>query len=324
MQDAVEQGTIPGAAISVLHHGETILEEGFAPQRADGVFHIASCAKTLAATTVAILIDEGRLSLDDPVSRWIPGIAGATVRHLLSHSAGLFANEGRNSLQSDLLRNSRLTLRESVLGIAAQPLAYTPGEGTAYSDAGLMVAGRIAEIVAGQEFDEVMRTRLLDPLGMSDTFYRTDRNLSERMAITFHRSGGGWQRAALQPRLHPDGLIKVGGGLFSTARDLARFLRFHLDSPPLGLEMRRDQTGGRWKKDPMGGENAGYGLGWQLGEIAENGAARVFFHAGAFGTLMWADAEAQLGAVLLTQAPIMNVYGFWRELVAFIRRAAQS
>lgn len=72
----------------------------------------------------------------------------------------------------------------------------------------------------------------------------------------------------------------------------------------------------------MGGVNAGYGLGWQLGEIGEGGAARVFFHAGAFGTLIWADAEAKLGVVLLTQAPIMHVYGFWRELVSLISTLA--
>ena len=80
-------------------------------------------------------------------------------------------------------------------------------------------------------------------------------------------------------------------------------------SPDLAREMRRDQTGGRWKADPMGGDNSGYGLGWQLGD---NG---IFFHAGAFGSLIWADANRGRGVVLLSQTPIHNVYDLWRKVI---------
>ena len=161
----------------------------------------------------------------------------------------------------------------------------------------------------------MLRTRMTDPLGMHDTFYRPTHDVSARLAVMYHRTPTGLKRAGLQQKLRDSGLIKVGSGIVSSASDLARFLQMHLRDGEnilpreLALEMRRDQTGGRWNKDPMGGENSGYGLGWQLGDEG------IFFHAGAFGSLIWADARRGRGVVLLAQTPIHNVYDLWRKVI---------
>jgi CubicO group peptidase (beta-lactamase class C family) len=307
LREAVAGDRIPGAVIAVTDRHETIWEEavGFAdrdtgrPQRIDDIFFIASSTKPLAATTIFLMAEAGKVPLD------------VHLKQLLSHSAGIFGNDTKDPVERDLLRNASRSLADATAGIAARPLIYTPGDSAVYSDAGLMLAGRTAEVAGGRDFDLLMREMLLDPLGMHDTFYRNAGDAAPRVAVSHQRVAGKLQRAVLQHRLKQDGLIRVGSGLFSTAGDLAKFLRLHLSSGERFAEMRRDQTNGHWHKDPMGGSNAGYGLGWQLGGGA-------FFHAGAFGSLIWADPTAGIGIVLLTQMPIMQVYAFWRELVRAI------
>ncbi len=304
LREAVEKDRIPGAVIAVADRRQTVWEEAFGfadraagrPQLADDIFFIASSTKPLAATTIFLMAEAGRLTLD------------ARLKQLLSHSAGIFGNDTKDPLERDLLRNASRSLTDAAAGIAERPLIYPPGESAVYSDAGIMLAGRAAEVAGGGEFDRLMRQVLLDPLEMRDTFYRHSAEIAPRLAVSHQRVQARLQRAVLQHRLKQDGLIRVGSGLFSTAADLAKFLRLHLGSGKRFAEMRRDQTGGHWHKDPMGGSNAGYGLGWQLGGGA-------FFHAGAFGSLIWGDYDAGLGVVLLTQMPIMQVYSFWRELI---------
>ncbi len=293
IRKAIEAHELAGCVAAVVDRERILLEQAFGEQKVDDLFFIASTSKALAATAIltAVPLEE--------------------VRGLLSHTAGIFPNSTKDAAQADLIRNPQRTLAEAAAGIEAQPR----GEGAAYSDAGFLLAGRKAEIATGLEFDAVVRTRLTDPLGMSDTFYRTDRDISGRVAVMYHRTPAGLKRAGLQQKVRNSGLIKVGSGLVSSARDLARFLQLHLRdgenilSPEAAREMRRDQTGGRWKHDPMGGENSGYGLGWQLGD------GGVFFHAGAFGSLIWGDSTRGLGVVLLAQTPIHNVYGLWREAI---------
>lgn len=299
LREAVHVQRFAGAVVAITDRHRTLWTEAFGDVTLDTIFHIASSSKPLAATTIFLL-----------------GSLDANARHLLSHSAGIFGNDTKDPVERDLLRNSHRALAEAAAGVIERPLIYPPGEGVAYSDAGIMLAGRSAEVAAGAEFDAIMRTLLLDPLGMRDTCYRCDRDLSTRLAVSHHRVGNKVQRAVLQHRVPKDGLIRVGGGLFSTAADLAAFLRFHLANAGRFGEMYVDQTGGRWHKDPMGGSNAGYGLGWQLGGGA-------IFHAGAFGSLIWAHQELGLGLVLLAQMPIMQIYGFWRELVSLFLAANQ-
>lgn len=305
IQQAIADDKLAGCVYAVVDRDRVLLEGalGFAdreagrPAAVDDLFFIASTSKALAATAILTVV---------PLEE---------VRRLLSHTAGVFPNSTKDAAQAGLTRDPNRTLAEAAEAIAAQPLAFPAGEGAAYSDAGFFLAGRQAEVATGLEFHEVLRARLTEPLGMPDTFYRAPRDVSARLAVMYHRSPAGLKRAGLQQKLREGGLIKVGSGIVSCARDLARFLQLHLRDGEnllpreLALEMRRDQTGGRWKADPMGGENSGYGLGWQLGDPG------IFFHAGAFGSLIWADAQRGRGVVLLAQTPIHNVYDLWRKVI---------
>lgn len=298
LEKAIAEQQLAGCVVAVVDRERVVLEEAWGEQKIDDLFFIASTSKALAATAIltAVPLEE--------------------VRGLLSHTSGVFPNATKDPAQADLIRNPQRTLAEAAAGIEAQPR----GEGAAYSDAGFLLAGRKAEIATGLDFDQVVRTRLTDPLGMSDTFYRTGRDISGRVAVMYHRTPAGLKRAGLQQKVRNSGLIKVGSGLVSCAPDLARFLQLHLRdgenilSADIVREMRRDQTGGRWKSDPMGGENSGYGLGWQLGD------GGVFFHAGAFGSLIWGDSARGLGVVLLAQTPIHNVYDLWRQVIPELLR----
>lgn len=274
-------------------------EEAFGIYNIETIFQIASSTKSLAATTIYMLGEQGVLPFD------------SKLRLLLSHSAGVFGNHTTDPIEKDLLRNGHRTLAEAAAGIEARPLAYPPGEGTSYSDAGFFLAGRAAEVATGREFHEVMRDTLLAPLEMEETFYRATTQDASRQAVAYQRNDGVLQPAHLQHRFKRDGLIRVGSGLFSTARDLAKFVRFQLASGERFNEMHVDQTSGRWHKDPMGGTNAGYGYGWQLGD-------GNFFHAGAHGSIVWVNPQAGIGAVLLTQMPILQVYTLWRYIISML------
>ena len=293
ISQAVAAQKLAGAVVAITDRGQIQRLEEFGEYRTYNIFQIASSSKPIAATTI-----------------FLNGPLDERQKLLLAHSAGIFGNDTKDPVERDLLRNAGRTLAEAAAEIAKRPLIYPPGEGTKYSDAGFLLAGRAAEVAAGADFETVMRNLLLDPLGMADTFYRTDRDVANRLAPSYERAGGRLRRAPLQHRLKHDGLIRVGGGLFSTAADLAAFLRFHLNltNSERLAEMYRDHTRGRWHKDPMGGTNDGYGLGWQLGGGA-------FFHAGAFGSLIWAHPGRGIGVVLLTQMPIIQVYPLWREII---------
>jgi CubicO group peptidase (beta-lactamase class C family) len=319
IQEAIAANLLPGAVVMVTNRNGPRWEEAFGfadrelgrAQQIDDIFFIASSTKALAATTVFMLGEQGTLPFDH------------NMRRLLSHSAGIFGNDTKQLIERDLLRNTARTLAEAAAEIQARPLIYTPGEGTSYSDAGFMLAGRAAEVATGREFHEAMHQTLLAPLEMSDTFYRAtsrtnrraNRDDAPRQAVLYQRTDGVLKRAFLQHRLRRDGLVRVGSGLFSTGGDLAAFLRLHLTTGNRFAEMHTDQTAGRWRKDPMGGSNTGYGFGWQLGGGA-------FFHAGAFGSFIWAHPEAGIGVVLLTQMPILQIYPFWREIVLAIQAGA--
>ena len=312
IQEAIAANLLPGAVVVVTNRDGLHWEEAFGfadrelgrAQQIDDIFYIASSTKPLAATTIFMLGERGTLPFD------------RNMRRLLSHSAGIFGNDTTQLIERDLLRNSTRTLAEAATEIQARPLIYPPGEGTSYSDAGFMLAGRAAEVATGREFHVAMHQTLLAPLQMTDTFYRATYEDAPRQAVSYQRIDGFLKRAFLQHHLRRDGLVRVGSGLFSTGRDLAAFLRLHLATGNRFAEMRADQTAGRWRKDPMGGSNTGYGFGWQLGGGA-------FFHAGAFGSLLWAHPDAGLGVVLLTQMPILQIYPFWREVVLAIHGGGQ-
>lgn len=358
LQQAIANQELPGAVVLFVHNGAVVFEEahGFAdrerrrPQRTDDLFNLGSTSKPLAMTAVMTQVADGKFSLDDSVTRWYPQYAdktlanGAratrapTVREMLSHISGTFGVKCGDRRDLALLYKFGRTLKESADAIADRPLVNQPGEQFCYGGPAMQVMGRTVEMIAGKDFDTVTKERVFTPLGMKDTFYRTSQDLGDRIAVIYEKNAGGLQRSARTRNPRADPFILVPGGLFSTARDLARFVQAHLQGGVLDgqrvlpeglvLEMRRNQIGN--KKTNFGdpsigdrnsaalGEIEGYGLGWILDEVSA-GRARVFSHGGAWGTYIWGDVEAQLGAVLLTQTRLANATPAWNDILRIAR-----
>ena len=314
----------------VIHHAATGLadREQKLPMKTDAVFWIASMTKSLAVTTVMTLVDEGKLSLDEPASKWLPELGKVklangqpparpiTLRDLMSHTAGIAfpprkATDGAQSLKgytAELLR---------------APLAFEPGSAYEYGF-GITVAGRIAEIVSGKPFDVLMQERLLGPLGMNDTAFHPDAKLRARIARTYKTAeeGGGLELAyntfvTSDPAVRR--MTEPSGGLFSTAADMAKFYQLILHS---GIHNGRRLVSEKsiaemTRAHKAGGKPLNYGLGWQTGngeKAAILGFSKAAFgHGGAFATHGFIDPERKLVTVFMVQNVLVTGGGDARK-----------
>jgi len=280
---------------------------------ADTVFAIASMTKPITAASVMILNDEGKLKLDDPVSKYIPAfkdtkLAGGnmpareiTIRDCLRHTNGLVSDQ----------RNVG-TLANTVELLAKSELAFEPGSKWQYGP-GLSVAGRIVEIVSGMPFDQFLAERIFTPLEMKQTsFHPTDEQL-KRLALMYQPTvdkknierGNHWLY-----EVSADTSPNPSGGLYSTANDLVRFYQMVLNGGDLNSkrilsaaavkEMTSLQTG---ELETGFTPGCGWGLGFCLVQKPQGATAMVapgsFGHGGAFGTQGWIDPKNEMIFVLL-------------------------
>src|SRR5689334_5044660 len=204
---------VPGFAWGVIVDGRLVRHGGAgfrrvgedgAPPDLDTVFRIASMTKSFTAATVLLLRDEGRLGLDDPAERWVPELAGIrrltadspvlTIRHLLTMAPGLPTDDPWGDRQQGLPLD-----RFSALLRGGLSLAWAPGTRFEYSNLGYGILGRVITAAAGLEYDEVVRTRLLEPLGMTSTGYHLEAYPPDRLALGHVRRDGAWVRDAMDP-----------------------------------------------------------------------------------------------------------------------------
>jgi CubicO group peptidase (beta-lactamase class C family) len=322
MREFVEARQIAGAVTLVARRGRVVHLEavGLAdvehkrPMTRDAIFAIASMTKPITATALMILQDEGKLSLDDPVSRHLPEFQGVslksgpparkiTIRHLITHTSGVGGSQ----------RTER-TLRETVEMIAKQPLQFEPGSRWQYSP-GLNVCGRIIEVVSGKPYDEFLRSRIFGPLKMLDTSFDPTPGQKKRIARLYKP---GADKKSMEPASH--WLVEdaggrapnPSGGLFSTASDMSRFYQMVLNGGELHgrrivskaavEQMTRVQTGELTTGFTPGN---GWGLGWCVVRRPQ-GVTRMlspgtYGHGGAFGTQGWVDPKREMIFVLMIQ-----------------------
>jgi len=297
----------------------------------DTLFRIASMTKPITAIGVMILVEQGKLKLDDPVEKYLPEFRGQmmvafrdkdsvtlkkpprpiTPRDLLTHTSGLA--DYRPGLAEIYAKRDR-TLAESVLAVSQKPLDFEPGSKWAYCNSGIDTLGRLIEVASGQSYEQFLSRKIFEPLGMKDTVFYPEVNQAERIA-GLHGVKDGKLIVA------PDSLIGPGrgakhpipaGGLYSTGPDLAKLYRMMLNKGRAGetrilsegsvREMTRVQTG-----DLKAGftPGTGFGLGWAVVKKPEGVTAMLsagsYGHGGAFGTQAWLDPEKDLFVVLLIQ-----------------------
>ncbi len=256
----VERGEIAGAVMLVARHDQVAqlaciglrdIEAG-TPMEPDTIFRIASMTKPIASVGALMLIEAGKLRLDDPISRYVPEFADVqvfdrvddghvrlaalerpiTVHHLLTHTSGLAGDAPHPALEAayDNLGDTRYALPELMRRLAAQPLAHQPGEGWRYGWSHT-VLGRVIEVAADQPLDEYLASAIFTPLGMIDSGFYVPPDKVGRLAAVYEPVAGVLRRVddsdTSQITEHFP-LLSGGGGCASTVPDYLRFTRMLL------------------------------------------------------------------------------------------------
>ena len=316
IQHAIDSTAFPGAALAIGRGGVIAKMDAYGhftyrearPVATTSLFDLASLTKVIATTTAAMqLFDAGKLELDAPVADYLPrfrqsGKERVTVRHLLTHTAGLIPF--RRFYATGTVR--REALIDSVL---AESLIYEPGTEMRYSDFSMIALMLAIERITGQPFDEYAEQHIFEPLGMRNTGFMPS-GTPNRDAVPTERDHV-FRRRLVQGEVHDENAWILGGvsghaGLFSTVEDLARFAHMLVDdghangepfiSPEtirLFTTVQNPQISTRalgWDtKSPEGYSSAGVGFG-----------SASFGHTGFTGTSFWVDPDTDLFVILLT------------------------
>jgi uncharacterized protein YbbC (DUF1343 family)/CubicO group peptidase (beta-lactamase class C family) len=324
IQQDIKDKKLPGAVMLVGRGDDVVwrtvvgnraVEPKVEPMTADTIFDLASLTKVVATTTAAmILIEDGKIRLNDRVATFIPGFerygkGNITIRHLMTHMSGLRPDVDLGDMWLGYDKAIELAIEEV-------PMA-PPGERFVYSDIGYFLLGDIVRRVSGQTLDEFTRERIFQPLGMKDTGFKPDPSLVPRIAPTELCTRYGWpcegeDQIMLRGIVHDPTARRMDGvaghaGLFSTAEDLSVFVRMLLNGgsyngvrilSPLAVDRLISPS------TPVDERNV-RGLGWDMdssfssnrGELLPIGS---FGHTGWTGTSLWIDPATKMFVVFLS------------------------
>lgn len=341
LDKAIERQEIPGAVVLArMPAGDEMLEyswvRGLAaarperlPMRRDTIFDLASLTKVIATTTaIMLLVEEGSISLDDPVARTLPAFAergkeGVTIRHLLSHSAGLKPWRGFHEL---LIQKERKT-GERVLGtregrewildrVLRSGLVHQPGEAAVYGDLDFIVLGALVEALARQPLDEFCESRIFTRLGMIDTrFFPIPVDGSQPAPDVIRRriaatENCAWRERIVWGEVHDPNASAMGGvaghaGLFSTADDVMKFGQAFVDAWHGRSDVLPPERVREFATRQMLPESSDWALGWDTPTPGSSSSGRHFSpssvgHLGFTGTSLWIDLEREAIVVMLT------------------------
>ena len=263
----------------------------------DTVYDLASLTKVVCTTTLIMMLrDEGKLALDQPVSEIVPvaGFKRFTVRHLLTHTAGLPAFR--------LWYKEVSTMDEVVERLGEVSPEWTPGTRRRYSDLGFMILGKAVELLEGDSLDAAAHRRIFHHLGMENTTFKPPAEWRTRCAATEQCP---WRGKVMQGEVHDEMAYAVGGvsghaGLFSTTGDLAIFCRALLNGLLVAPETLREMTAlGQVPSYPW------QGLGWKMDPWMDSSegflpSRAAFGHTGWTGTNLWVDRDRGFFTILLS------------------------
>lgn len=305
--EEIRRGSFPGATLAVGRWGKVVLEEGLGRTGAgegdvdpdETVYDLASLSKVVGTTTaIMLLVEDGRIRLDDPVQAYLPEFTGGakdrvTVRHLLTHTSGLPAGTeaGGASPEEMLRRVMRLSLE------------HAPGLAVEYSDVGFVLLYAVAERAAGEPVYRLLDRRVFAPLGMNHTSYVYGEGC-RTCASTYRPLSEAYRGRVHDPIARRMGGLAGNAGLFSTGHDLARFAAMMANGGELdGVRILRASTIREFtQRQPGSGNRA---MGWEKPGARGTGAAgslasgSSFGHTGYTGTSIWIDPERGTWTVLL-------------------------
>jgi CubicO group peptidase (beta-lactamase class C family) len=365
VQRYIDDGKLAGAVTLVARNGRVahfeaqgLMDvESKKPMRKDTLFRMASTTKPVTAAAVLVLMEEGKLRLGDPVSRFIPEFksmkvavakAGSqdidlvpaereiTLRDLLTHTSGLGSGGAGAREMAKVMQPPKPTdtLADVIPRWAGVPLDFQPGSQWRYSGgAAFDILGRVVEIASGLTFDQFLRQRLFEPLGMKDTFFVVPEDRLERQATVYRSAPGKLEKLPVPAFFTRRNYFSGAGGLSSTAADFARFAQMLLNGGQLNgrrvlgprtVELMGSNHVGTMFSGQLGRPDKGIGFGLgvevvldavQAGWRRSNGS---YGWDGAFGTIFWVDPKEQMIAVLMIQRPGRDIY---RDFESAIRQA---
>ncbi len=365
-----EEGRIGGAVGMVLRHGKLAYTGVWGmrdvaagdPAEVDDIFRIFSMTKPITSVAVMMLYEEGRFFLTDPVGRYLPELANLpvaklseatspddipterarrpiTIQDLLRHTSGLTYGLFSNSVVDQLYNRNNVgdqpTLAAMVTEMGKVPLMYQPGTRWHYS-LSTDVLGRLVEVVSGQSFDEFLRERIFEPLGMDDTGFYVPASERDRFARSYGHQGAE-RTLTLGDTMRftrPPTRISAGGGLVSTAHDYSRFAQMLLN----GGELDGARILGRKTIELMTTDHLpdgvpteflspgwGFGLGFtvknEAGMDGMPGSVGNFYWFGVQGTSFWVDPEEDLIGIFMIQIRPNRDVTFRRQFKRLVYQA---
>jgi CubicO group peptidase (beta-lactamase class C family) len=377
----IDAGRFPGSQVLVYRRGKIVHSavQGFAdlerkvPVKDDTIFRIYSMTKPITSVAFMMLVEEGAVALDEPVHKYIPewknlgvfqaGNAPAFLTRppsrpmlivdLLRHTSGLTYGFQQRSNVDAAYREKKIgeiekagTLQSMIDDLAKLPLEFSPGEAWNYSVATDVIGYLIGQI-SGMPFEQFLKERIFDPLGMNDTDFFVPADKADRLAACYSADGKGGMTLQDDPAtssfLVPPSFISGGGGLCSTAADYLTFCRALIDGGELGgvrligpktlaLMTSNHLPGGRDLPEmsrSLFSEAAYNGIGFGLGfSVTLNpaqtlipGSAGEYAWGGAATTSFWIDPAEELIAIFMTQVLPSSTYPLRRELRTMVYSA---
>jgi CubicO group peptidase (beta-lactamase class C family) len=297
-----KQSGSPGMSVAVVINDRIAWSEGFGladvenevPARPNTVYRIASISKPIAAAAVLQLVERGRVTLDDPIQKYVAafptkGEQTVTVRHLMTHTSGI-RHYREGEMES---RDSYQTVAEALRIFKDDPLLFTPGTRYSYSTYAYNLLAGVVETASGLSFEEYLKAHVWAPAGMTATYFDHVDALIPRRAEQYVRAGGSWRNAP-----YADLSNKwAGGGILSTAEDLARF-HIALDEGKLLKAATLEEMYKPYRL--MDGSHSVYGLGWNVSKD-ERGRTWIAHSGGATGgtTYLLRDPSRKLAVAIL-------------------------
>jgi CubicO group peptidase (beta-lactamase class C family) len=360
---AVKDNKIPGAVALIARHGKIVFYKSFGMAdntsgktlENEAIFRIASQSKAITSTAVMMLWEEGKFNLDDPISKYIPEFENAqvlesfndadssytsiaatkpiTIRNLITHTSGI----GYGQIDSDerikkiyakagivdLFTTEDVKIGDNIKKLAKLPLHHNPGEKFTYSE-GLDVLGYFIEVVSGMPFDEFLKTRIFEPLGMNDTqFYLPESKYDRLVPVQTKNENSTWITYPVTfydtdyPKKGAKTFFSGGAGLTSTAKDYATLLQMYLNKGELNgvrLLSRTTVETILTNQIPYISEDnipAVHGLAFGLvdkrkHDLGGNGSEGTFEWGGYFNTQYFADPKEEIIGILLKQTQKVN------------------
>lgn len=276
----MQEQHIPGLSLAVVRNGQVVKARGYGlanvelnvPATAETVYPLASLTKQFTAAAILILAQEGKVGLDDKISRYLQNPPAnwrdVTVRHLLSHISGI--KDYLNEL--NVTTKSGASPQEIASAIGELPLNFAPGTQSLYSNTNYLVLGMIVEKVSGKSYDEFLTERVFKPLGMNQTRRHSLDDIIRNRAAGYVRSEDNSLRNS--PFFHPTLYDNADAGLMSSVLDMARWDAVLYGDSLLKLTSREQM----WSPVKLpDGSNTAFGFGWLVEDV--NGH-RLIYHNG--------------------------------------------